>query len=189
MDPPIVYIEKEPFLNMVWSAIESFNRECLGFLFGKKLSKDYNSFVIENAVNIQLARVRKNLEVQQSKASSNRTDAIVKKYGKLYPFIGDFHSHPEWHKHKRLALPSDQDKEAMKKDKIDLSIIIKISSVNKDRPIWENASGGGIHGSLDKYKFHINAFSMIPDGSGETQTLEVKAQSAIKILNRNLGYK
>ena len=158
MDPPFVYIEKESFLNMVWSAIEPFNRECLGLLFGKKPSKNRNNFVVENAINVQLARVRKNLKVQQSHASSNRVDEITDKYPKLFPFIGDFHSHPEWRQNKRVALPSDQDKEAIFKDKIDLSIIIKISSINKDRPTWETIPGSGISGSLGRYKFHINAF-------------------------------
>lgn len=192
MDPPTVYIEKEPFLNMVWSAIESFNRECLGYMFGKCPTKDHNFFVVENAVNIQLARVRKNMEVQQSRASSNRTEGVVEKYGRLYPFIGDFHSHPEWHKRKRLAVPSEQDKKAMIQDNIKLSIIIKISTINKERLLWENISSGGVHGSLDKYKFHLNAFSMISDKSskeGDLRMLEIRAVSAMKALNRALGYK
>lgn len=189
MDLPVVYIEQEPMKNMVWSAVEVFNRECLGFVFGRKPSKKYNSFVIENAVNIQMA-TRRNLEVKQSKTSSDRMDAIIDKYGGLYPFIGDFHSHPEWRTHKRLADLSEDDVKSMKEDKICLSIIIKISSINKDRPIWGNVSGGGIQGSLDRYKFHINAFTMLGDFSSQNSVmLEIRAPAAIKSLNRALGYK
>lgn len=191
MDPPIVYIEKEPFLNMVWSAIETFNRECLGFVFGKKPSKSRNYFTVENVVNIQLAKVRKNLKVHQSQAGSDRVDKVVNKYPKLFPFIGDFHSHPEWRQHKRLALPSDQDKESMLKDQIDLSIIIKISSINKDRPIWETVPEGGVNGSLDRYKFYINAFGLMVGSSREKEIkmLEIHAPVAIKSLNTALGYR
>ncbi|MDP3696783.1 MAG: hypothetical protein Q8R55_02000 [Candidatus Taylorbacteria bacterium] len=188
MDPPIVYIEKEPFLNMIIASVETFKRECVGYVFGYKPTRERNSFVITNSVAIQLAKKRKNSEVEQSQLSGMHIDDCFKKYPSLFRVIGDFHSHPEWGSCKGLALPTDRDIKNMEKG--EMSIIIAISSINKDRVLWQGASGGGIKGSLSKYKFHLNAFRLIKDKDDKQteELLVVHAPAAIKALNRALGY-
>lgn len=188
MDPPIVYIEKGPFLDMLSASIETFKRECVGYIFGRKPSRKRNSFIITNAVNIQLAKRRKNSEVVQSQLSKKNCEDFFKKYPSLFKVIGDFHSHPEWGKHKGIAMPSETDIKNIEYGEI--SIIIAISTINKDRILWQNNSNGGIKGSLGSYKFCLNVFRIVKkgDGSKMEECLVINASAAIKSLNRALGY-
>lgn len=188
MDPPYVYIEKEPLLDMVLASIETFRRECLGLLFGRTPSRTRNYFHITNAVNIQLARKRKNKEIEQSKISEEKIREMCGQYPRLYPLIGDFHSHPEWGQYRRVATMSDTDLEDMRKrrDELKVCLVVKISLINKERVVWEPASDGGIKGSLAKYKFHINAIRL--GGDDKEEILEIQAPSALKILNKAIGY-
>ncbi len=198
MGPPVVYIEKEPFLIMVVAAIETFKRECLGYILGHKPTRKRNSFVITSAVAVQLATKRKNTEVQQSLLSvKNMIDGCFKKYPNLFKNLGDFHSHPEWGKHKSPADLSKRDSKAMVKEKIPISIIIAISSINKDRVLWQSSYDEGVKGSLGKYKFHVKAYRMVKNGDRKKngdkkltpQALVIRAPGAIKSLNRALiGY-
>lgn len=187
MDPPIVYIEKEPFLSMIMASIETFKRECFGIVFGTIPARNRNYFIITNSVAIQLAKKRKNSEIEQSGGSKKRTQDIFDKYPRLYGSIGDFHSHPEWNNVKRLPILSDGDVADMIRQNLQICIVIKISSINKERIIWEQAQDGGIRGSLGKYKFHINVIRLI--NSSEQQCLLIQASAAIKALNRAIGYK
>ena len=188
MDPPVVYIEKEPFLNMVLASVETFKRECVGYIFGHKPTRERNSFVIISTAAIKLAKKRKNSEVEQTQLSGKSIDDCFKKYPSLFRVIGDFHSHPEWGSCKGWALPTKRDLKNMEKE--ELSVIIAISSINKDRILWQSASDGGIRGSLSKYKFHFNVFRLVKKGGKlEEELLIVQAPAAIKALNRALGYK
>lgn len=186
MDPPIVYIEREPLMNMIMASIETFKRECLGDIFGIMPSRDKNYFVITNALPIQLAKKRKNLGIEQSGRSKKNMRAVYDKYPRLFPCIGDFHSHPEFGSLQRLPVMSDTDIADMINQDMALGIVIKISSVNKERILWESASGGGVRGSLGKYKFHINAIRIIKDN--KQQCLVIQAKAALRSLNRALGY-
>lgn len=188
MDPPIVYIEKEPFLNMLSASIETFKRECVGYIFGHKPSRKRNSFIITNAANIQLAKKRKNSEVVQSQLSKKNCEDLFKKYPSLFKVIGDFHSHPEWGKHKGVAMPSETDIKNIERGEI--SIIIAISTINKDRILWQNNNEGGVKGSLGNYRFDLNVFRIVQkkDGSKAEECLVINAPTAVKSLNRALGY-
>lgn len=189
MDLPVVYVEKEPFLTIVLSSIETFKRECFGFIFGHKPSKTRNSFIITNAVTVQLAKKRRNTEVDQSKLSEKKMKECFEKYPAIFPVIGDFHSHPEWGPYKREPGLSEEDMKDMIRTGYPLSIVIKISSVNKERILWESAADGGIRGSLGKYKFHINILRTIRDGGKLKEELFlVRAPAALRSLNRALGY-
>lgn len=191
MDSPIVYIEKEPFLTMIFASVETFKRECLGYIFGYKPTQDRNSFVITNAIPIQLAKKRKNSEVEQSKLSMNNISNCFDGYPSLFRKIGDFHSHPEWGRHKVQAIPSKQDIKDMIEEEIPIGIIIAISLLNKERILWQNTSGGGVKGSLGKYKFHLNVFRVVKDEDNNRteESLTVYAPAATRSLNRALGYK
>src|SRR3989338_4867585 len=149
MDPPFVYIEREPFINMIRASIETFDRECLGDIGGRLPTRTRNYFHITNAADIQLAKKRKNSEIDQSKASRKRLKEIDDQYPKLFRKIGDFHSHPEWRGHHRLPEMSDTDLEDMIKNRENLKvcIVIKVSRINKERVIWEPAGDGGVKGS------------------------------------------
>lgn len=191
MDSPVVYIEKEPLLMMLLASIETFKRECLGYIFGYQPTKARNSFVITNAAAVQLAIKRKNSEVKQSLLSAKNINGCCEKYPSLFRVIGDFHSHPEWGRHKGSAIPSKKDIKGMIDEKIKIAVIIAISSVNKERILWQSASDGGIKGSLGKYKFHINICRIVKDGDGKpiAELLNIQASAAIQSLNRALVYR
>ncbi len=186
MDPPIVYIETLPFEDMILSAVESFRRECLGLLRGSLPSRRRNYFVITDVVAIQLAKKRKNKEVDQSQGGKKRMNKIFNRYPKLYGVIGDFHSHPEWGQYRRETAPSDDDIAEMIREKIPLGVIINISILNKERILWHTCSDGGVKGSLGDYKLHIRVFRILPNG--KEQSLQIEAAPALKALNRALGY-
>ncbi len=190
IDPPIVYIEKEPFLAMLLASIDTFKRECFGYIFGYKPTKNRNSFVITSAGEVGLTKKRKNKEVDQSVASKKRMKSCFEKYPALFRPIGDFHSHPEWGEYTREPGLSDSDIEDMIKDEIPLGVVIKILSINKERYAWERTSTGGFIGSLGRYKFYFNAFRVFVDKEGKAreQVLMIQAPAAIKALNRALGY-
>lgn len=189
MNPPVVYIEKEPFLLMVLSSVESFKKECFGFILGRKPTRIRNSFVITSIATIALTKRRRNKEVEQNKLSRKRTQDYFQKYPSLFPIIGDFHSHPEWGPYKREPRLSDFDISDMEKEGLPLGVILKISSLNKERILWENAGDGGVRGSLGNYKFHVNACRVVKEGEQlRDECLLLKAPAAIKSLNRALGY-
>jgi len=81
---------------------------------------------------------------------------------------------------------SDVDIADMVSQNLKLCIVIKVSSVNKERIVWESAQDGGLRGSLGKYKFHINAIRLTK--GNKQQCLVIQAGSATKALNRALGY-
>lgn len=190
MDPPTVYIEKEPFLVMILASVETFKRECFGYVFGRRPSRTRNSFIITTAVAVQLAQRRRNMEVEQSKSSKKKMKDCFKKYPAIFPIIGDFHSHPEWGPHKREPGLSDMDIKDLVREGHLLSIVIKISSINKERILWQGTADGGIKGSLGKYKFHINVLRVVKDVSGKLreECFFVQAPAALRSLNRALGY-
>lgn len=191
MNLPTVYIEREPFVNMVLASIETFKRECFGYVFGYKPNSRSNSFVITNVIAVQLAKKRKNTEIDQSKGSFDHMWECFNKYPHVYPLIGDFHSHPGWGKHHRSAEFSETDMNDMAKKNLGIGVVIKISSINKERILWESIPGGGVKGSLAGYKFHINVCRVVKDEGGNNvgECLPVDAHAAIKALNRALGYK
>jgi len=190
MDPPVIYIEKEPFFALVLSSVETFKRECFGYIFGLKPSRTRNSYVITSAVAVQLAKKRRNKEIEQSKLSEKSMKKCFEKYPAIFPVIGDFHSHPEWGSHKREPGLSHTDMKDMIRTGYPLSVVIKISSINKERILWQGTADGGVKGSLGKYKFHINILKVVKDEHGELkeERFFIQAPAALRSLNRALGY-
>lgn len=187
MDSPIVYIEKEPFLNMIIASIETFKRECLGLICGSVPTRSRNYFLIDYVITVQLAKKRKNSEVDQSRGSKERMSAIFNQYPTLFNPIGDFHSHTEWGDIERFAKLTDTDIADMVKSSMSLCVLINIVTRGKEKMIWEPIHSGGIRGSLGKYKYQVNAIRL--DKNEEQEYLSIKADSAVKSLNHALGYK
>ena len=190
MNSPIVYIEKEPFLGMLLGAIDPFKRECLGYIFGKKPSRGDNSYIVESAVLVQSAQMRKNSEIEQSQLSLRRMNAIFRDYKSLYPLIGDFHSHPEWGKHDGSPELTNKDIADMKEAEPGyLGIVIGVSTRERQPLLSWQTVGGYVKGSLSKYIFEVSVYVVTQkDGSLSPQRLKIAAPAAIKALNRALGY-
>lgn len=192
MDKPLVYFGKDALLDMICTAVEVFKRECIGLVRGHKPTRARYYYSIEHIVPISLTSERTNSGVQQSKLSFKNLDmGLINQYPQLFKVIGRFHSHPEWGRHKRHSLPSDADKRDLIESGLPLEIIINISSLNKERVLWESVSGGGIRGSLGKYKFGIKAFELTRNresGEYDVEMLSIEAQDALRAFNRTLGY-
>lgn len=185
MDPPTVYIEKKPLLNMLFAAADTFKRECFGYLCGRKPTRKKNMYVIDNINVIQSTVKRANTEVKISKDCYKRLCKISSKYPNLYPDIGYFHSHPEWGSIPGSHEMSDDDIKEMANSNSEVGIIIKISSRKRERLDWVSKVDGGIRGSYGDYVVDINIYRLIKRKDQNTpESLQIIAPTAIKALNR-----
>lgn len=185
MDPPIVYIEKEPFLNMLIAAADTFRRECFGYFFGKKPSRIRNMYIIKNAIAVQGTIKRANTEVRVSKGCHERLDRIFSKYPSLYSGIGYFHSHPEWGSIPGSHEMSDGDICEMAKSDSEIAVVLKISSRKRERLDWVSKPDGGMRGSYGDYVVDVNVYRLIKDGSDNIpESLQIISPASIKSLNR-----
>ncbi len=190
---PPIYIEKNAFLNLILAAVETYHRECFGYLFGHAISNSRDYYYVTRCIAIQLARQRKNLQVEQSRCSLKRMYAITDRYNSLFPIIGDFHSHPGWNHVDREPFPSIEDIEDMQLLPRYLSIIIGVKKRKKrsQMPYWQRNECFGIRGSLGDFNFEINAFRLISNGSiggYSAQALQIRSSVALRSLNTAIGY-
>lgn len=186
MDPPVVYIEREPFLDMLIAAVDTFRRECFGYFFGSKPTRDNNIFLIKNAIAVQSTIKRVNTEVRISKGCHRRLGRIFSKYSSLYPAIGYFHSHPEWGSVPGSHEMSDDDVVEMSKSNSEIAVILKISSRKRERLDWISKQDGGIRGSYGDYIVDFNVYRLLigEDGRKIPESLQIVVPSALKDLNR-----
>lgn len=186
MSMPTVHIRREAFLNMIMAATETFKRECLGILFGHSPARNRNNFLITNAVPIQCVRIRLNSEVDQSKKSVEALHKLFGKAEKIYRPLGDFHSHPEWGQTLGGPELSESDIKNMIYQETKLEIVIVISSRKRGFILWETQPDGSIKGSLSKFNYHFNAYTLIKDEEEKLvpQKLQIVAPLALRALNR-----
>ncbi len=185
MDPPIVYIEREPFLDMLMAAVDTFRKECFGYFFGSKPTKNKNAFLIKNAIAIQNTIKRANTEVKVSKGCGQRLDGIFSKYPGLYPAIGYFHSHPEWGSIPGSHEMSDDDILEMSNSDSEIAVVLKISSRKRERLDWISKPDGGVRGSYGDYIVDFNVYRLIiEDNQKIPESLQVIALSVLKDLNK-----
>jgi len=185
MNPPTVYIETKPLLNMLLAAVDTFKMECFGYICGKKPTRKNNMYVIDNVNVIQSTTKRANTEVKISKSCYKRLCKISSKYPSLYPEIGYFHSHPEWGSAPGSHEMSDGDVEEMANSNSEIGIIIKISSRKRERLDWVSKIDGGIRGSYGDYVVDINVYRLIKrENQNIPESLQIIAPTVIKKLNR-----
>ena len=182
-----VHIRKEAFLILAWSAIETFKKECFGFLFGRSPTEKNNFFHITDVVPFQCARYRKNIGYELNERAEKKFEKFIATIGNAYPkYLGDFHSHPEWGGNARSAEMSELDLSRFSKTPEPLEFIIEISSRKKGRAPWEVFSDGSIGGSFGKFNLNFKIYTLVPNAEGEIlpSKLQIVAPRAIKTLNR-----
>lgn len=186
MSMPTVHVKREALLNMILSAAEVFKRECLGIVFGVPPTPNRNSFLVTNAIPLQSLSVRKYENIHQSDRSDKVLGEIFLKAKPTFRPLGDFHSHAERGNYIGVAEPSNTDIQDMKKDNTALSFIIAINSRKRGSALWEVVPDGGIRGSLLKFNFHINAYTLTENGDDEKihKKLQIVAPSVLRALNR-----
>jgi proteasome lid subunit RPN8/RPN11 len=173
---------------MIWSALEVFKKECMGFILGFKPNKNNKNYFVTEACPYQSLRRRKNTEVELSQRTWERFDRLFfQKLVEIFPkCLGDFHSHPEWGTLKPSGELSDRDVEGFIKSGVDLEIVISISSRKKGHVLWESLPDGSVKGSFDGRNFELNAYTLVEGEGGikVPQRLQIRARQAIESLNR-----
>lgn len=182
MSPPGLHIQRGAFLGMVISSVETFKRECLGYVFGYKPTAGRENYLITSVHNIAMVSKRKNAEIEENERSRKRLTGLFEAAPALYRYLGDFHSHPEWGTAKGVAELSEQDIKNMLDNKKSFEIVIAVNSRKKGQVPWEVLADGGIRGSLDKFNFHMAAFTL--DADAKPVQLKITAPAALKALNR-----
>jgi len=184
MDPPIVYIEKETFLDMLFASVDTFRKECFGYILGSKPTRNNNCFKIVNVITVASTIKRANKEVRISKGCHERINKIFDKYPKEYPYIGWFHSHPEWGSIPGSHEMSDDDIQETIHSQSDVAVVIKISSRRRERLDWVLKTDGGIRGTFSDYVVDVNMYRIIQvENQNIPESLQIKAEAAIKVLN------
>ena len=166
MEVPTVYIEREPLLNILMAAAEVYNRECLGYIFGRKPTKRQNRFVVTSAITCAAVVRRTNAHVRQSERAFRRMNELMQAEPASFPWLGDFHSHPS--RPYRLACDlSAEDLNNMVTDDYRFGILVSISRRGK-RPLeWRLKSRRTrLRGTLGKFDFHLVAHQLIRDAAG-----------------------
>lgn len=192
-----VRIMKDALLSMLFAAIETFPKECLGTIFGKRPTRKKKYHLITNAIPIQLVTCRKNNEVEQDDYGKKQLRSIIAKAPKLYPALGSFHSYPEGRKKIKTEFDiaemseiSKADKKSMRKDKEEIAIIITVSYKKKLLEKWHSnrvETEGWIEGRLGRYNLYITAHAACQKKNKKKKKIKqicISAPEAIRALNR-----
>lgn len=163
-----VYIEREPLLAMLFSAAEVYNRECLGYLFGYGPSKKRDHYIVTSALNLSAIVRRTNRKVQQSHNGWMRLNQLIVTAPKLYPYLGDFHSHPGIPSLGRSLALSDADLQGMTAKDYSFGVIISIMRRGKNRMEWRLKSRRTrLRGTIGRFDVHLVAYQIVRDGEGK----------------------
>ncbi|MEK9208760.1 MAG: hypothetical protein AAB910_01645 [Patescibacteria group bacterium] len=192
---PTVYIEREPLLNMILAAVEMYNRECLGYLFGYSSGKPTKSFVITSAVQLAAVVHRSSCGLHQSKRACKRLGGFIDKASRLFPYLADFHSHPHPKMWPGLFGLSEDDRKSMH-DEDKFCVIIALSPRGKRLLEWAmRDEGTRLRGSLGHFDVHFTAHWVVRDEEGkpvkdergiqQTERLPLQvAKTTFRALNR-----
>lgn len=166
-----ILVKENAFWHMVLSSIESYNRECLGFLIG---TKNKNKFSVELAP-IYLTAKRKKHEVKFPKRTK-----ITRLEDALYDYdwgniIGDFHSHPSIKRDLKGFYPSDVDLKTMKKNKI--YIIIHLWKLKKGGYPWGIRQDKAFGCYLGDFNLRIGGWFINEEGDPQKAHLKVQYAS------------
>ncbi len=192
MSQMTVHIRKEAFVVMVWSAIETSHKECLGFVLGSPPTTKRNSYYITDAVPYQHMKRRSNTEVELNDKADRRFNKwfVQLEASSRLKYLGNFHSHPGWGGFFcEPGTMSEYDTEKFIREGkagIDLKFIIDVTSRKRGCASWETLDDGGVKGSLGHYNIRISVFGWFKNGR-ETPSiikLQIVAPEAIKTLNR-----
>lgn len=184
---PAVHIRKEAFLIMTWAAIETFKKECFGFLLGYPPTKRKNFFSITDAVSFQRVK-RFNTRVDVYKGVERKFNKFISDISGVYPkYLGHFHSHPEWGDHLPSVDMSETDLRGFNKTPEPLEFIVGVSSRKKGQATWESLPDGDVKGSFDKFNLHFTVYTLVQESEEATiQKLRIVTPRSIKTLNRIL---
>jgi len=148
-----VLLKQPAFLSVVLSAMETFKKECFGFMLGKT---DEKGFVVEHSIAMQTAK-RKFNSVENINQREKIILAVCGLFWKSSQIIGDFHSHPRFkiESPKDMSYPSERDTDDSREGNV--YFIVDIAE-KKKKQRWRVTKDGGILGTLGNFKLKIKAF-------------------------------
>ena len=97
MTLPAVHIDRWPFFNMLFSAVEVAKTECVGWLWGSLPTASRKYYRIVNAAQLGNIKKRLNSGIIINNRGITQTDNLINALPSFkYPRMGGFHSHVEW---------------------------------------------------------------------------------------------
>lgn len=167
MDPPMIIIDPRVFRDMIVSAIQWFEDECLSTVYGTRPTAEYNRYTITDLLIHERTLRRKNTEIKISGIILDRFEKLFHEipffYGDNMP-LGNFHSHAKWRTEKQVSdRLSEQDIRDMIERNTELEIIIAIWKKPMGATFWRSISHRahnthGLIGSITDYNFRIRAW-------------------------------
>ncbi len=145
-----VYLSEAAFMDILLSSAEVYKKECLGYLLGYNLE---DRFIVEHAFNLQSAN-RRHRAVDLRKTYQKKIEPILEKFHKLR-IVGDYHSHTQYGDFKGRPVPSREDIDSMKTNRVYLIIAI---NNNSKTMLWGENKDGSISGSIGRYFFKIAGY-------------------------------
>lgn len=155
-----VVLTSESFVGVVASTVEAFKSEVGGLLFGDYY-RSVNKLLISQAIPLQTT-LRKPTEVHYHPERTQRVLSIWDNLSSYWP-VGYYHSHPEYGGTVYSVNPSDEDKNFIEDDEIEL--IVSIYEVKRRDKLGYIRERRRISGAVGNYFIEMAAW--YKDDSGD----------------------
>jgi len=174
-----VLLKKPAFLSIVLAAMETFKKECFGFVLGKI---DEKGFVIEHSVAMQTAK-RKFSSVENVGKREKTILDVCDLFWKSSRVVGDFHSHPHFKTTdlRDMSFPSKADTNGSFEGNV--YFIVDIATKKREQR-WKVTKDGGISGSLGNFKLKIKAFRAPEDKKLESVKISCPIIYKLNVLKK-----
>ena len=164
MRHPVVYLSSQSFLSILFAAVDTGKRECLGIMFGREDNRSGSKLIIQHVCAIQSVSRRTPCSTEQSQASHLRIQKMIACAPRAFNFIGYFHSHPQWSaKEKHYPMPSKSDLQSCLDVESKVEIIVDIGRTKDGYP-WLVREGGAVVGRVANWRFVLHAYRAYRDG-------------------------
>lgn len=187
---PAAYLKPEALLELIRASVETFKKECVGFVCGKPPTKNHNRFLVTHVGAFQCVTHRRNNEIGES-TGKKRMEQLFANAPHVFNTLGFFHSHAPQGDQKPEASFSKYDREDMIRNQTQLELLVAISfrkKRNVKKRLWQSLPDGDIGGSLGKYDFEIAAYTLVSDDEGlHPEKIKILAPEAIRSMNRALN--
>jgi proteasome lid subunit RPN8/RPN11 len=173
---PAVYLNRDAFRELLFAAVETGQKECLGILFGWEVEKGGHKIVVSGISGFQSLVRRKNTEVVHSQAAHNRIQDFMASAPSEYQQVGHFHSHCEWMNFPSSPEMSKGDIDNVVRTESKIEIIILIAKRKRGQNIrWSAREDGGVEGTTGKWSLGLHAYQVAisPDGSRRAEKLNL----------------
>lgn len=189
---PSVYVCRNALETMIAASVETFKKECFGFVFGRAPTKSRPHFVITSTAPLQCVK-RSNGKIEGHARSERRLKEFFARMPRSSRPLGNFHSHTEWGDTQYGAAMSTADTLSMARENAKIEFIIAISSRKKGKAEWRANDDGSVAGSFGSgrynYNFSINGYVLeYRDNEPVPVRIKIIAPEAIRAFNRAMGY-